>query len=156
MTDQDWDAFRTRLANTLREVTDRVYLIVQSSENPHAYVQFAANLESLTAEAPGTDVVSETRESVLMGAGWSAPEPGRDNWFSLLPFPALTAEYDELAGRCVEALRDAYAISWPGHLTYRAWREPEHERAPGRWKPKGSLTLDPGEPELVLSQLGLA
>lgn len=155
MTEQRWDAFRTQLASTLREVTDRVYLIVATTENPRAYVQFTADLESLTAEAPGSDVLTSARESVLSAAGWSAPEPGRDNWFSLLPFPALTAEYDEVAGRCIAALRDAYRIPGPERLAYRAWREPERERPLGRWKQSHPLTLDPGEPELTLAQLGL-
>lgn len=150
----EWDEFRTRLANTLRQVTDRVFLIVPSTENRNAYVQFTADLETLWAEAPGASFIVGD-ESVLAGAGWTAPTPGQPNWTSSLPFPALTSEYDELAVRCVAALRDAYGVPGPHVLVYQAWREKQYTPEPSRWRRQYDPELDAGESPLALPALGL-
>lgn len=121
----DWSAFEKRLAKALRAVTDRVYLIVRSAADETHYVQFAAQGDRLDAQAAGVRLVPEVDEGALLTAGWQAAADGVSNWESPLRLPALTEEYEDLAERCVVALRDAYGIASPDELVYTAWRDPE-------------------------------
>lgn len=155
-----WDEFRDRLAQTLRTLTPRCYLIVSASGEP-GYVQFAAGGDALQAEAAGPRFVTgpaahAADDPALTGAGWTAPTAAQPNWSYELPIPALTSEYAALAGRCVVALRDVYGLAGPGVLSYRAWREPETQPAGVTWSPERFGELDPGEDPLPLPGLGLA
>lgn len=144
MTDvSEWVAFGGRLTEALREVSDRVFLIVFRETDPRVFVQFAGGEHELHAEAAG---VAEAEVSGMAAAGWVAPS-GIDppNWSFSLPLPALTVEYAALAERCVVALRDAHGLSGPDGLVYKAWRDAE-------W-PSGERDL--GENPLMLSWLGL-
>ena len=120
----DWEPFTERLADAFRDVTDRVFLIVHAAADPRRYVQFAAALDLLDAEAPAEDVVADADEHLLRRAGWAAPDVAQPNWTSSLRRPALTDEFVQLARRCTAALHEAYGITSPGGLRYRAWREP--------------------------------
>ncbi|WP_290058410.1 TY-Chap domain-containing protein [Amycolatopsis solani] len=120
----DWELFTERLTDAVRDVTDRVFLIVHAAADPRRYVQFAGSADRLDAEAPGTDVVADAEEFQLRRFAWVEPGVAQPNWTSSLRRPARTAEYAQLAQRCVAALRQAYGIAGPDELRYRAWREP--------------------------------
>ncbi|RDI24454.1 hypothetical protein DFR72_10934 [Lentzea flaviverrucosa] len=120
----DWKLFTERLTDTFRDVTDRVFLIVHAAADPRRYVQFAGAPDRLDAEAPATDVVADADEFQLRRFEWVAPDVAQPNWTSSLRRPALTAEFAQLARRCVAALHEAYGIVSPDELQYRAWREP--------------------------------
>ena len=152
----EWDEFGQRLASTFRQVSDRVFLIIASESDPARYVQFAGQSDRLDAEAPATDVVADADESALRGAGWSAPNSAQPNWSSSLVLPALKAEYEELAARCVVALRDAYGIDGPDELAYRAWREGEQIPTGETWTAEQIDRLDRGAESLELDALGIA
>jgi hypothetical protein len=144
----EWVAFGGRLTEALREVSDRVFLIVFWQADPRVFVQFAGGEHELHAEAAG---VSSADLSGMAAAGWVAPS-GIDppNWSSSLPLPALTVEYSALASRCVVTLRDAHGLPGPDGLVYKAWRDAE-------WPTGGdpSAERDLGENPLVLSWLGI-
>ncbi|WP_253889621.1 TY-Chap domain-containing protein [Actinokineospora diospyrosa] len=125
----DWEQFSERLADTLREVTDRVFLIVHATADPKRYVQFAGGPDQLDAEAPGTDVVADADEFQLRRFDWAAPDVAQPNWTSSLRRPALTKELVLLARCCAATLHEAYGITSPDELRYRAWREPAGARA---------------------------
>ncbi|MFJ7214959.1 TY-Chap domain-containing protein [Amycolatopsis sp. NPDC098790] len=125
----DWEQFTERLTDTFRDVTDGVVLIVHAAADPRRYVQFAGSPDRLYAEAPGTDVVADADEFQLRRFDWVAPDAGQPNWTSSLRRPALTAEFAQLARRCVAALRQAYGIVGPDELRYRAWRQPQGAEA---------------------------
>lgn len=81
MTDvSEWVTFGGRLTEALREVSDRVFLIVFWQADPRAFVQFAGGEHELHAEAAG---VSPADLSGMAAAGWVAPS-GIDppNWSS--------------------------------------------------------------------------
>ena len=140
----EWVAFGERLTEALREVSDRVFLIVHSRAEPLVFVQFASGEHELHAEA-----AAPVDGSGMAAAGWVAPS-GIDppNWTFAMPLPALTVEYSALASRCVVALRDAHGLPGPDGLVYKAWRDAEG--------PSGDPSdRDPGENPLVLSWLGL-
>ena len=155
----DWTEFHERLQATLRDFTDRCYLIV-SAPGDGGYVQFAAIEDELAAEASGPEFTKDVAahaadDPVMLAAGWTAPTRAQPNWSFDLPLPALTREYAELAGRCVVALRDVFGVPDPQVLGYRAWREPE-EQPPGvTWPAERFEQLDPGENPLPLPELGL-
>lgn len=145
----EWGAFTLRLITALRGVTERVFLIVSVDGDPLRYVQFAGDPDKLYAEAPGVDVVADADESVLRAAGWKAPRVTQPNWISELPLPAYAIDFRELAERCVAALRDAYGVTSPDALAYRAWRDPEdlppiEERTPERLaaRDRGATSLE--------------
>ncbi|MFJ4223984.1 TY-Chap domain-containing protein [Microbacterium sp. NPDC089695] len=150
-----WEDFGDGLTAALRQVADRVFLIIASEGDPTRYVQFAGQPGRLDAEAPSIDVVSGARESVLVDTGWTPPGPAQPNWSSSLPRPALTDEYRALAQRCVAALRDAYGIESPDELAYRAWRDAELIPAGETWSEESIARLDRGEDALDLPMLGL-
>lgn len=151
-----WEEFEGALARTFREVTDRVFVIIAAEADPTRYVQFAGRPSQLDAEAPGADVVADADESALVSSGWSAPEREQPNWAVSLPLPALSDEYAALAARCVAALRDAYAISSPDELAYRAWRDGERMPAGETWTPEQIARLDTGADAVELPLLGIS
>ncbi|MBB5957296.1 hypothetical protein FHS29_004827 [Saccharothrix tamanrassetensis] len=143
----DWEAFGGGLTEALREVSDRVFLVVFSRADPRVFVQFAGGEHELHAEAaaPSAD------PGRMAAAGWKPPT-GIDppNWTCSSPLPALTVEYAAIAARCVVALRDVHGLPGPDELVYKAWRDAE-------W-PSGavpSAERDLGENPLVLSWLGI-
>ncbi len=147
MTDvSDWVAFGGRLTEALREVSDRVFLVVFQQADPRVFVQFAGGEHELHAEA-----AAPVDGSGMTAAGWVGPS-GIDppNWSSSLPLPALTAEYAALAARCVVALRDAHGLPGPDGLVYKAWRDAE-------WPTDDdpSADRDRGENPLAVPWLGL-
>lgn len=155
----DWDGFRDHLQATLRELTDRCVLIV-SAPGRDGYVQFAATADELTAEAAGPEFTAgatahQADDPTMLAAGWAAPTRAVSNWSAPLELPALTAEYAALADRCVVALRDVYRLPEPEVLSYRAWREPEPQRAGVTWSAERIDRLDPGQNPLELPRLGL-
>lgn len=150
-----WDAFGERLAFALRDVTDRVRLIVAVGDGPRRYVQLAAVPDRLDAEAPGVDVVADARVAVLAAAGWVQPTAQQPNWSSSLERPALTVELRALADRCVVALRDGYGVASPDALRYRAWREPETMPEGVTWSQERIDDLDRGDAALEIAALGL-
>ncbi|MFD5828089.1 hypothetical protein [Lentzea sp. NPDC060358] len=120
----DWEQFAERLADALRDVTDHVFLIVHSEADPKRYVQFAGSPDRLHAEAPGEDVARGADEFQLRRWDWAAPEVSQPNWTASLRRPALTAEFLRLARNCAATLHEAYGITGPDELTYRAWHDP--------------------------------
>lgn len=150
-----WDEFEARLVAGLREVTERVLLVVSSRSNTSAYVQFAGQENEVYAEASGFTPISADAAALLAASGWATPGVGQPNWESSLPMPALTSEYVELAHRCVVALRDVFGISGPDDLQYRAWREPEEALWGVTWLRKRLDELDKGENPLAIDSLGL-
>ncbi|WP_024818121.1 TY-Chap domain-containing protein [Arthrobacter sp. 31Y] len=151
----DWNDFRDRLVVTLRGLPDRVILIIASNVYPNRYMQFARQGDRLDAEAPGKDVVVNAVESVLKDAGWQAPGVAQPNWSAVLPLPALTSEYRELAERCVAALRDSYGVKSPDDLSYRAWREAEQMPVGQTWSAERVAGMDPGSDSLEIPGLGV-
>ncbi|MCS7482937.1 hypothetical protein ACFFQW_30590 [Umezawaea endophytica] len=143
----DWEAFGGGLVEALREVSDRVFLVVFSRADPQVFVQLAGGEHELHAEAAGAPSANPSR---MAKAGW-APPTGTDppNWTCSLPLPALTVEYAAMAARCVVALRDVHGLSGPDGLVYKAWRDAE-------W-PSGAASpnRDLGENPLVLSWPGI-
>ncbi|GAA3838258.1 hypothetical protein GCM10022243_00910 [Saccharothrix violaceirubra] len=151
-----WAEFGERFAETLREVTDRVFLVVFLQTDPKVYVQFAGEKHELHAQAAGPEVVPWADFGGMVEAGWAAPS-GFDppNWTFALPLPAADADYSAPAARCVVALRDAFALSGPDGLVYKAWRDGEWPLAGETWSPERIASRDVGENPLVLSRLGL-
>ncbi|WP_394618644.1 hypothetical protein JNUCC0626_05955 [Lentzea sp. JNUCC 0626] len=125
----DWGLFAERLVDTFRDVTDGVFLIVHAAAEPRRYVQFAGAPDRLYAEAPGTEVWADADEFQLRRFDWVAPIVTQPNWTSELRRPALTTEFQRLARACAAALHEAYGITSPDELTYRAWRQPMGEQA---------------------------
>lgn len=150
-----WDAFGERLAFALRDVTDRVRLIVVVGDDPRRYVQLAGVADRLDAEAPSDDVVAGASLDALAAAGWTAPTAGQPSWTATLARPALTVELAALAERCVVALRDGLGIATPDVLRYRAWRETEGMPPGVTWSQERIDELDPGDPALEIAALGL-
>ncbi|QQQ74238.1 hypothetical protein IOD16_23910 [Saccharothrix sp. 6-C] len=143
----DWEAFGGGLTEALREVSDRVFLVVFSRAEPRVFVQFAGGEHELHAEAgsPAAD------PGPLAAAGWAPPTgDAPPNWACTLPLPALTVEYAALAARCVVALRDVHGLPGPDELVYKAWRDAEW---PSDAVP--AARRDRGEHPLVLSWLGI-
>lgn len=143
----DWEAFGGGLTEALREVSDRVFLVVFSRADPRVFVQFAGGEHELHAEAGA----SSADPSRMSAAGWVPPTGGdAPNWTCSLPLPALTVEYAALVARCVVALREAHGLPGPDGLVYKAWRDAE-------W-PSGavpSAERDLGENPLGLLWLGI-
>lgn len=156
-----WSDFGDRLQCALREVTDRTVLIVAApAELGGGYVQFICVEDLLVAEASGPEFVTAVAthtadQPIMLAAGWSAPTRAQPNWSFALALPALTAEYAELAGRCVAALRDVFGIAEPESLTYRAWREPEQQPPGVTWPPERFDRMDAGRNPLPMPSLGL-
>ena len=150
-----WGAFTHALAETLRDVSDRTYLVVMSASDPRRYVQLAGGPSLLHAEAPGTDVVADADEDALHAADWAPPGPAQPSWTWELEQPAAGAELTALAERCVKALRHAYGISGPSALVYRAWRDPETMLPGETWSAERMETYDRGSSALALPSLGL-
>ncbi|WP_146108308.1 hypothetical protein V5P93_002232 [Actinokineospora auranticolor] len=142
-----WDMFAGGLTEALREVSDRVFLVVFSRADPLKFVQFAGGEHELHAEA-GAPPADTGR---LAAAGWTPPiDNAPPNWACSSPLPALTAEYTAMTTRCVVALRDVHGLPDPDDLVYKAWRDPEWPSdavPPTEW--------DLGENPLVLSWLGI-
>ncbi|GAA3031262.1 TY-Chap domain-containing protein [Actinokineospora globicatena] len=141
-----WEAFGGGLTEALRDVSDRVLLVVFSRADPQVFVQFAGSDHELHAEAG-----APADPSPMAAAGW-VPPTGIDppNWTSSLPLPALTVEYTAMAARCVVALRDVHGLPTPDELVYKAWRDAE-------WPSDttSSAKRDPGENPLALSWLDI-
>lgn len=150
-----WDDFATRLVTTLREVGERVCVIISAESASNRYVQFAGFADRLVAETPPARVTPETDEAVLAAAGWTAPAEAPENWSSELALPALTDEYAAVAERCVVALRDALGVAGPEALVYTAWREPERMPEGVTLSGEQVADLDPGEKPLEIPALGL-
>lgn len=156
----DWNDFQSRLHRTLRDVTDRCFLIV-GAVGDGGYVQFSGLADTLSAEASGPEFVAgpathTTDDPTMLAAGWTAPTRSQPNWSAELTLPALTSEYAALADRCVIALRDVFHITGPADLGYRAWREPELQPPGVTWQPERFDALDPGENPLPMPELGVA
>lgn len=156
MTVSGWEEFTGRLTETLRDVSDRVFLIVHSQANKKVYVQFAGGKHELHAQAAGPEMVPWTDIDVMVAAGW-VPPSGFDppNWTFDLPLPALTVEFSTLAERCVVALRDAYGLTEPDGLVYKAWRDGEWPLAGETWSAERMAERDQGENPLELPWLEL-
>ena len=155
----DWTEFSDRLQATLRDLTDRCYLIV-SAPGQGGYVQFAGLEGSLAAEASGPDFVAgaaghSAADPGMLAAGWTAPSRPQPNWSFELTLPALTGEYATVAELSVVALRDVFHVADPALLSYRAWRDPEVQPAGVTWPPERFAELDPGRDPLPLPELGL-
>lgn len=143
-----WEAFGGGLTEALREVSDRVFLVVFPRADPRVFVQFAGGEHELHAEAAWVPAADPSR---MAAAGWTPPT-GTDppNWTCSSPLPALTVEYAAMAARCVVALRDVHGLPGPDALVYKAWRDAEWPSAA-----VPPTERDPGENPLVLSWLGI-
>ncbi|MEV0676008.1 hypothetical protein AB0I60_05735 [Actinosynnema sp. NPDC050436] len=149
-----WEEFGASLTEALRDVADRVYLIVHSQANPKVYVQFRGEADQLHAQAAGPEVVPWSDVDAMAAAGWVPPD-GFDppNWTFSLPVPALTGEYAALAERCVVALRDAFGLPGPEGLVYKAWRDGEWPLAGETWSPERLAARDVGENPVTMQWL---
>ena len=141
-----WEAFGSGLTEALREVSDRVFLVVFVKAEPRVFVQFAGDEHEMHAEAatPSAD------PGPMAAAGWAPPTRANPSWTCTLPLPALTVEYAALAARCVVALRDVHRLPSPDGLVYKAWRDAEWPSRAA--SPRGR---DLGENPLTLSWLGI-
>ncbi|MBW4716420.1 TY-Chap domain-containing protein [Saccharothrix obliqua] len=152
----EWSDFSGGLTRTLRDVGDRVFVVIYWQANPHKYVQFAGGKQELHAQAAGPDVVSQEDSGGMTAAGWEPPsEFDPPNWSFSLPLPAVAAEYSALAERCVVALRDACRLPGPDGLVYKAWRNGEWPLAGETWSPERIAARDRGESSLDLPWLGI-
>lgn len=126
----DWDDFAERLARTIRDLPERVYLIVEELSS-RTYVQFAADADRVDAECVSNLNRTLTRpadaqgEARLVEAGWSPHRSGEMNWWTSLDLPATLAHARTVADMSVLALRDVYGVASPDSLSYTAWRDPE-------------------------------
>lgn len=115
-----WEEFTTQLARAIRELPDREFLVVQDGAT-HAYVQFAADHDSVAAECTSnssqqpTHPADDNGEQLLAQSGWTLYSGAQPNWTSRLHLPAITARFDQLAHSCVVALRDVYGTSAPSN-----------------------------------------
>ncbi|MGO1768733.1 MAG: TY-Chap domain-containing protein [Microbacterium sp.] len=150
-----WDDFAARLGAALREVGERVRVIVASDASPSHFVQFAGFADKLVVETPPARLAPETDESVLAAAGWAAPAAAQENWSIETPLPALTDEYAAVAERCVVALRDALRVAGPDALVYTAWRDAERMPEGVTLSDEQVDALDQGENPLEVPELGL-
>ncbi|WP_405164842.1 hypothetical protein OG203_06940 [Nocardia sp. NBC_01499] len=66
---------------------------------------------------------------LIADSGWHQPDADHcDNWWYELPWPASSDGYRRLASRIVAGLRDAYGITEPSKLVYKAWNERDGNR----------------------------
>lgn len=162
----DWTEFTGRLARTIRDLEDRVFLIIEESSSG-VYVQFAADTDTVSAECVANTSTALKRpadpagELRLVELGWTPYTPLDRNWTTSLQLPATLAQSGQIADMCVIALRDVYGVATPDSLTYKAWRGPEPPRA--LWADDDTdefaffaEPLDPGQNPLPLPGLGLA
>lgn len=168
----EWAEFTTRLTRTIRDLDDRVFLII-SDEASGAYVQFAADMERVSAECVDNQSgalktkIDQAGEVRLLELGWSMYSVSEPNWKTSLGLPATTAQARHIANMCVAALREIFNVSSPDQLAYAAWRDPEPawpvwmyeelETAGDDDDEYGEKPSppDPGENPLLLPELGL-
>ena len=165
----DWTEFTARLARTIRDLEDRVFLIIEEASSG-VYVQFAADTFTVSAECVANTSTALKRpadpagELRLVELGWTPYTLLDRNWTTSLQLPATLAQSGQIADMCVIALRDVYGVATPDSLTYKAWRDPEPPRA--LWADEDTdhtdefdsfaEPLDPGQNPLPLPGLGLA
>lgn len=150
----EWPEFAGGLVLVFRRVSERVILVVSSVDDGARYVQFIGRGDSITGEASGAVPLSDEASAAMSGQGWVVPGP-HPNWTSELPLPALTAEYQAFADRCVFALRDAFGVVSPARLQYRAWRAPERIPEHATLTQHQYHAFDRGESPLLMPELGL-
>ncbi|MRH89500.1 hypothetical protein GFY24_18955 [Nocardia sp. SYP-A9097] len=126
----DWDRFEAGLAEELAMLPAGALVTIDTKapDTEPGFAQFAQFEGKVLAElgayadldrdvglnAPGAPLVLAT--------GWHPPDQSdRDNWWVELPWPITSAIYRELAAMVVIGLRDAFHVSGPARLVYRAW-----------------------------------
>lgn len=162
----EWAEFKTRLTRTIRDMDDRVFLILDEPSSG-AYVQFAADADTVSAECVANTSKALKRQATpagelrLVELGWTPYTPAQPNWTTSLDLPATLDHAGRIADMCITALREVYDVASPDSLTYQAWRAPETPRA--QWDDdeldefgEAPPAPDPGQNPLPLPGLGLA
>lgn len=148
-----WESLHAELVTALRHVTDRTFVIISSRDAERAYVQYACDEATLSAEASGSFPMTPAADTALTEAGWVRPSSSQPNWTFALDVPAMSAELDALAHRSIVALRDAYRVASADALHYQAWRDPEPVADGTAFIPEEWDDLDKGENPLVITAL---
>lgn len=161
----DWREFRTRLARTIRDLDERVFLIVEE-EASGVYVQFAAAADTVAAECVANSSTALRRpagpagELRLVEIGWTPYSLSNTTWTTSLELPATLDQAGRIADMCITGLREVYEVESPATLTYKAWQDPEPARP--RWEYEEADDFgetpalpDPGQDPLLLPDLGL-
>jgi len=161
----DWTEFRTRLARTIRDLDEGVFLIVEE-EASGVYVQFAADADTVAAECVGNSSTALRRpaeaagELRLVEVGWPPHTPSSPNWTTSLKLPATLDQAVRIADMCITGLREVYEVERPDTLSYKAWQDPEPTRLQWEYEEPDefgdtSAFPDPGQDSLLLPDLGL-
>ncbi|GHJ43971.1 hypothetical protein Cs7R123_13130 [Catellatospora sp. TT07R-123] len=129
-----WDGFAKRLRQDLAQLSAGDTVLLR-----HGYriVQFQQLPRLLRAEVvsnaflPPEEQLDQAQQALLTADGWHAPAGRNDpNWSFDLPWPATSAQYDELTARLVTALRDVIGAAAPADLTVEAWNDGPTEPIP--------------------------
>jgi hypothetical protein len=137
VTDNGWRAFAVELAATFPRLADDDAVILEHEGCPT--VQFVLNLgpaggqPALHLEAFTDDVLPAERKYGPQGAarlaalGWRTPNPPvDDNWRVQMAWPFSGRAAWSLALLIVDTLRDVFAVTAPGSLSYQAFNVASH------------------------------
>jgi len=124
----DWDDFSRALTGELARLPLHGILQLTHRGQPWHLAQFVQNDDHLRAEVggeladtQGTELPTGPGVALLESLRWRPHDPTDTNWWRELPWPAVTAEYDELVAAVVGVLRDLNGVPAPADLVYRAW-----------------------------------
>lgn len=128
----DWTAFARGLATELAAAPDTTVLVIGEAAAPgtRRFAQFRKTGDAVSAELVGDEWLEpafrpdEDGTRVIAGAGWHRPDEAHmDNWWTELPWPVTTDDYQRLAASTVTGLRDGFGIDSPSTLVYQGWVE---------------------------------
>ncbi|CAM4518005.1 hypothetical protein NONI108955_40885 [Nocardia ninae] len=128
-----WEELADGLAEELAGLpAGAVVIIAEAAPTSEVarYAQFRQFDDILAAELGGDRWLEpavqagEKGNELIANAGWQPPDFDHvGNWWIESPWPLASADYRRLASMVVTGLRDAYRISEPSALAYRAWNE---------------------------------
>ncbi|WP_051152721.1 TY-Chap domain-containing protein [Nocardia niigatensis] len=126
----DWNQFEVGLAEELAGLPAGALVTIDTKapDTEPGFAQFAQSEDKVVAELGAyADLdreagVNAPGAAVVLAAGWHPPVGSdRDNWWVELPWPVTSAIYRQLAAMVVIGLKDAFHVSSPTRLVYKAW-----------------------------------
>ncbi|MFE3756926.1 hypothetical protein ACFXO9_21705 [Nocardia tengchongensis] len=126
----DWNQFETGLAEQffLLPAGTLVTIDTKAPDTEPGFTQFAQFEDKVLAELGAyADLdrgagLNAPAAPLVLAAGWQPPDQyDHSNWWVELPWPATSAVYRKLAEMVVIGLRDAFHVSSPTRLVYKAW-----------------------------------
>jgi hypothetical protein len=119
-----WEEFAPALARELARLGDGLFLVLNGRDRPWQLAQFQQGAGELRAEvsgevagADGDRPETPRGRRLIESLGWRPPATYDVNWWRELPWPALSAEYRELADAVVAVLADLNRIAGLAGLT---------------------------------------